>query len=101
MGVKCREGVTPLPSCGKITLMDKEWVVVCSANGQVEGNIIKGKLESEGIPVIVRQEAIGKFYAFTVDGLGEAKILVPSIFKEKALEIIGEIDLIPPSGRGH
>ena len=70
--------------------MDKDWIVLCSANGEVEGNIIKGKLESEGIPVILRQEAIGKFYAFTVDGLGEVKILVPAHLKEKALEIIGK-----------
>ncbi|MFA5393557.1 MAG: DUF2007 domain-containing protein [Candidatus Ratteibacteria bacterium] len=70
--------------------MDKDWVVICSANGEVEGNIIKGKLESEGIPVMLRQEAIGKFYAFTVDGLGEVKVLVPAHLKEKALKIIGE-----------
>ena len=81
--------------------MDKEWVTICSANGEVEGNIIKGRLESEGIPVVVRQEAIGKFYAFTVDGLGEVKILVPSALKEKALEIIGEIDLTPPSSHNY
>ena len=72
--------------------MDKEWVVICSANGEVEGNIIKGKLESEGIPVMVRQEAIGKFYAFTVDGLGEAKVLVPAHLREKALKILDEAD---------
>ena len=70
--------------------MDKEWVVICSANGEVEGNIIKGKLESEEIQVIVRQEAIGKFYAFTVDGLGEVKVLVPAHLKEKALKILDE-----------
>ena len=72
--------------------MDKEWVVICSANGEVEGNIIKGKLESEGIPVIVSQEAIGKFYAFTIDGLGEVKVLVPAHLKEKAVKILDEAD---------
>ena len=72
--------------------MDKEWVVLCSANGEVEGNIIKGKLESEEIPVILRQEAIGKFYAFTIDGLGETKVLVPAHLKEKALKILDEAD---------
>ena len=71
-------------------------MVICSANGEVEGNIIKGKLESEGIPVILRQEAIGKFYAFTVDGLGEVKILVPPLFKEKALKIISLSEKSPP-----
>ena len=68
--------------------MDKDWVVLCSANGEVEGDIIKGKLESEGIPVIARQEAIGGFYAFDV--LGETKVLVPAHLKEKALKILNE-----------
>ena len=53
--------------------MDKEWVVLCSAGGEIEGDIIKGRLESEGIPVMLRQEAIGGFYVFDV--LGEVKIL--------------------------
>jgi len=81
----------------KITLMDKEWVVVCSAMDKWKGISLKGNLSRKESLLFVRQEAIGKFYAFTVDGLGEAKILVLSIFKRKALEIIGEIDLIPPS----
>ena len=68
--------------------MDKDWTVLCCVNGETEGNIIKGLLESEGIPSILRQEAVGKFYAFTVDGLGETKVLVPSHLKEKALQII-------------
>lgn len=68
--------------------MDKDWVVICSAGGEIESDIIKGKLESEGIPVMLRQEAIGGFYAFDV--IGEVKILVPSVLKEKALKIIGE-----------
>ena len=75
--------------------MDKDWVVICSANGEVEGNIIKGKLESEGIPVVVKQEAIGKFYAFTVDGLGEVKVIIPCHYKEKALEILSLPGKIP------
>jgi len=66
--------------------MDKEWVVICSAGGEIEVDIIKGRLESEGIPVMLRQEAIGGFYAFDV--VGEVKILVPPLFKEQALKII-------------
>ena len=68
--------------------MDKEWVVICSAGGEIESDIIKGKLESEGIPVMLRQEAIGGFYAFDV--LGETKVLVPAHLKEKALKILAE-----------
>lgn len=72
----------------RTTTKNKDWVIICSANGEVAGNIIKGKLESEGIPVLVKQEAIGKFYGFTVDGLGESKIFVPCCHKEKALKIL-------------
>ena len=74
--------------------MDKDWVVICSADGEIEGDIIKGSLESEGIPVMLRQEAIGGFYAFDV--IGEVKILVPPLFKEKALKIISLSEKSPP-----
>ena len=74
--------------------MDKDWVVICFAGGEIESDIIKGKLESEGIPVILKQEAIGGFYAFDV--IGEVKILVPPLFKEKALKIISLSEKSPP-----
>ena len=75
--------------------MNKDWVVVCSANGEVEGNIIKSKFESEGIPVICIQEAIGKLTPFTIDGLGEVKVLIPCRYKEKALETLSLPGKIP------
>ena len=74
--------------------MDKDWVVICSAGGEIESDIIKGKLESEGIPVMLKQEAIGGFYAFDI--VGEVKLLVPPLFKEKALKIISLSEKSPP-----
>lgn len=53
------------------------WVVVHIASGLIYANIIKGRLESEGIPVRLSYEAAGEIYAITVDGLGEVRILVP------------------------
>lgn len=68
--------------------MSEEWVVLTYAKTQAEAHIIKGKLESEGIPVIIQQEAIGKIYRLTVDGLGEIRILIPGKFKKLALSIL-------------
>jgi len=70
--------------------MDEKWVFLMYAKNQVEASIIKEKLEAEGIPVFIKQEAIGKIYYLTVNGLGEIKILVPSSMKEKAKKILME-----------
>jgi hypothetical protein len=43
----------------------------------MEAQIIKGRLESEGIPVLLSYESAGLVYGLTIDGLGEVKIMVP------------------------
>ena len=68
--------------------MNKELKEVYRAKGETESYIIKGKLESEGIPVILKGEAIGKVCALTLDGLGEIRIFVPSKFEKLALKIL-------------
>lgn len=66
----------------------KDLVVVHVAQGELEANVMKSHLESEGIPVLLKYEAIGRVIGLTVDGLGEVKILVPQEFAEQAREII-------------
>ena len=70
--------------------MEENWVIIFYAQGQIEALIIKGKLESNGIPVILKQEAIGKIYGLTLNGLGEVKVLVPESHKEEAIKILEE-----------
>ena len=82
-------------TASKLDKVKEDWVVICSVNGEVEGNIIKSKFDSEGIPVICRQEAIGKLTLFIIDGLGEVKVLIPCHYKEKALEILSLPGKIP------
>jgi len=76
--------------------MEKEnfekWVPVFKAAGLTEAYIVKGRLESEGIPVKLSYEAIGKIYGITVDGLGEVLILVPQEEVEDALEILSNVE---------
>lgn len=58
------------------------------ANGQPEAQIIKGRLENEGIPAILRYESLGLVYGFTIDGLGQVKVMVPSPMAQKARNIL-------------
>jgi len=57
----------------------------------MEAQIIKGRLESEGIPVLLSYESAGLVYGFTVDGLGEVKIMVPRDLADEAKEILGVV----------
>jgi hypothetical protein len=52
--------------------------------------VIKGRLESEGIPALVQQEAVGTVLGLTVGPLGSAKVLVPESLAEQALAILAE-----------
>jgi hypothetical protein len=55
----------------------------------MEAQIMKGRLESEGIPVLLSYESAGLVYGITVDGLGEVKIMVPKHLAEEAKKILG------------
>ena len=63
-------------------------VTVRTAN-YMEAQIIKGRLESEGIPVLLSYESAGLIYGLTIDGLGEVKIMVPRHLAAEAREILG------------
>jgi len=66
----------------------KQLVTVCTAR-YMEAQIIKGRLESEGIPVLLSYESAGLVYGITIDGLGEVKVMVPKRLAEEAKEILG------------
>ena len=59
------------------------------AVGQPEAEIIKGRLEAEGIPAMLRYESAGLVYGLTVDGLGQVEVQVPSSLAEEARRILG------------
>ena len=65
----------------------KQLVSVCTTR-YMEAQVIKGRLESEGIPVLLSYESAGLVYGITVDGLGEVKIMVPKALAEEAKEIL-------------
>ena len=58
------------------------------ANGQPEAEIVKGRLENEGIPAVLRYESAGIVYGLTVNGLGQVEVQVPSSLAQHAREIL-------------
>ena len=66
----------------------KEKLVAIYTARQIEAQIIKGRLENEGIPVLLSYDSSSLVFGFTVDGLGEVKIMVPERFAEQAREIL-------------
>jgi hypothetical protein len=71
--------------------MDKlELVTVFAAQGMLAAEVIKGKLQSAGIPALLAYESLGPIYGLTVDGLGLVRVQVPQRFAEEARELINE-----------
>lgn len=68
----------------------EEWEKVYTASGQLQAHVIKGRLESEGIPVLLRYDSGSTVFALTVDGLGEVEILVPREEAARAREILSQ-----------
>ncbi|MDH4269675.1 MAG: DUF2007 domain-containing protein [Dehalococcoidia bacterium] len=66
-----------------------EQLVTIRTAKYMEAQIIKGRLESEGIPVLLRYESAGLVYGITVDGLGQVKIMVPRDLADEAKGILG------------
>ena len=66
----------------------KERLVTVRTARYMEAQIIKGRLESEGIPVLLSYESAGLIYGITIDGLGEVKVMVPKRLEEEAKGIL-------------
>ena len=67
---------------------ENEPVVVWQAANTLEAHVVKGRLESEGIPAFVRSEALSAIYGLTAGGLARADVLVPGLLAEQALAIL-------------
>jgi hypothetical protein len=58
--------------------------------GQTEADVIKALLESHGISSVFRGRILHSIYPFSMDGLGEVKILVLEEDYEAAKSILDE-----------
>jgi hypothetical protein len=69
---------------------DNEPVVVWEAANLMEAQVVKGRLESEGIPALIRGEALATIYGLTAGNLAVAKVLVPAPLADKALSLLSD-----------
>ena len=70
--------------------MGEKLVDVYRASGELEAHVIKGLLESNGIPCILKSDAARSVHAFTIDGMGEVAVAVLESRAEEAMRIIGD-----------
>jgi len=69
-------------------------VEVYQARGEMEAQVIKGLLESYGIACFLKSRAAPSVHAFTVDGMGEVKVMVRESMAEKAKRLIRGKDYV-------
>lgn len=62
--------------------------VVWRVQGLLQAEVIKGRLESAGIPVMLDYESAGRVFGITVNGLGEVRVLVPDERADDARELL-------------
>ena len=63
--------------------LESEFKEVYKAWGSAEAEVVKSFLQSHGIPCLLKGLVVQSIHPFTMDGLGEIKILVPE--KDHAL----------------
>jgi hypothetical protein len=68
----------------------KSKLVSVYSGNYLQAQIVKGRLESEGVPSLLRYEGAGLVYGVTVDGLGEARVMVPEALAEEAKAIVAD-----------
>ena len=69
----------------------KRLVEVYRCSGNLKAQIIKNWLESRSIPCILKSHAAPSVHVFTVNGMGEVRILVPEPMAKDALEILSTL----------
>jgi hypothetical protein len=72
--------------------MDHEPVVVTTVQGEFEEQALRAFLEANGIPTVVRGEALRKTHAFILDGLGAVEIMVAPEHEIAARDLIAKVE---------
>ncbi len=74
----------------------KSKLVSVFSGNYLQAQIVKGRLECEGVPAMLRYEGAGLIYGITVDGLGEARVMVPEDLVEQAETILADQEYEEP-----
>jgi hypothetical protein len=70
------------------SIQSGEPVEVCVAANDLEAQVVKSFLESNGIPVMLQGDAVSKVYGLTVGGMAEVRVFVPEPLAAKAIELL-------------
>ena len=63
-------------------------VQVYKASNELEAQVIKGLLESYGIPCFLKSHAAPSVHMFTINGMAEVKVMVLDSMADRAKELI-------------
>ena len=63
-------------------------VSVYTSNGPLAAEVVKGRLESAGIPAILKYESAGRVFGLTLDGLGAVQVLVAREREQEARQVL-------------
>lgn len=77
-------------------MAEESLVVVYETQGMFEAEVVRAKLQANGIPAMLKYESVGQVIGITVDGLGRVEVYVPASFAQDALELINEADADAP-----
>jgi len=72
--------------------MDTEPVIVATVQGEFEEQQLRTFLDANGIPTVVRGEALRKTHAFVLDGLGAVEIMVAPEHEAAARDLIAKVE---------
>ena len=67
-------------------MMGEDLVRVFASHSWLQGEIVKGRLEAEGVPVEIRGEHEGPY------PVGPAELFVPASFESQARQILEQIE---------
>lgn len=59
-------------------------------DGMMEAEIIRSKLESFGIPCMLKFESMGRLMAISMNGLGKVRVMVPPDRLQEAQELLNQ-----------
>lgn len=69
-------------------------VEIYRAAGEIEAQVIRGLLESNGIPCLLKSNAAFSAHMFAIDGMGEVKVIVLESIANKAKRLIEGKDYV-------
>jgi hypothetical protein len=67
---------------------EPDLITIYTSMGPLGAEVIKSKLESAGIPVLLSYQSAGAILGVIVDGLGEVRVQVPRDMADEARALI-------------